>query len=250
MAIVRFQSAIDFGNYNYAGWFNLQPTVHTSSQMVYVNGTQAVTFDGHDLAYSNPGGGAIFIPNNGFITDITGVVDGAELFSIEGISGTGGTGASVVAIRNAAIGGNEDAITNEFFGGKDAIYGSDGDDKLYGFGGNDKMRGGRGADTVNGGAGTDHLYGGKGADTFHFDSIDDTSKKHPDVIMDLENNDKFDLTDMTGASLAGITSSYDAQKDVTKFSFDTNGDHKADAYVLAQGDHTDYTIDSSHFLIV
>ncbi|HEX8234196.1 MAG TPA: hypothetical protein VF559_12730 [Caulobacteraceae bacterium] len=249
MAVVHFNTAVDLGNYDYSAWFGASPTVHTADQFVYVKNGQTVTFDGHDFTYQPFLGGTVLVPNGGFITDIDGVIDGSQVFSIDGIDGVGGTGASVTAIRNAAISGDDDAITNEFFGGNDAFYGSDGNDSLYGFGGRDKMRGGKGADTLNGGADVDRLYGGKGGDTFHFDSITDTSKSKPDYIMDLENIDKIDLTDMGVLSLSGIKASYIADRDVTRFTIDTDGDRKADAAIFAAGDHTDYTIDASHFLI-
>ncbi len=74
------------------------------------------------------------------------------------------------------------------FGGKDRLYGYEGDDFLSGGSGKDKLYGAQGDDTLVGGEGDDKLDGYKGSDTYIFnqgdgnDTITDYSKKYSDDI--------------------------------------------------------------------
>lgn len=93
-------------------------------------------------------------------------------------------------------GSGDDRLTggsgdDRLFGGSgdDVLNGGSGDDVLRGGSGDDRLTGGSGDDLLAGGTGDDKLTGGSGDDTFafagHFGS---------DVITDLGNGDKIDLT--------------------------------------------------------
>lgn len=74
-----------------------------------------------------------------------------------------------------ALDGNDTVTGSDISGGRDVIFGNDGDDIISGLAGNDILRGGTGADTLTGGA---------GRDAFVF-SIDDFTTPGTDVITDL-----------------------------------------------------------------
>ncbi|MGE5500924.1 MAG: M10 family metallopeptidase C-terminal domain-containing protein [Ignavibacteriales bacterium] len=85
----------------------------------------------------------------------------------------------------------------------DIIYGNGGDDSLYGLGGNDTIYGGAGNDYLSGGDGNDilvpgsgvnDLRGGAGYDTFVMSARTTTSGFSDDLIYDMTDGDKIDVS--------------------------------------------------------
>jgi len=161
--------------------------------------------------------------------------------------------------------------------GNDQIFAREGNDYLYGGNGNDVLRGGQGDDHLYGGAGYDDLFGalgndyldggrdgvadkltgGDGADTFVFFSLGKAGSR-PHEITDLTGADKIDISNIDadthtdGDQAFTLVSSFthhageavlafDSETGKTTLQLDTNGDAKADAAVLIDGDHHDFT---------
>lgn len=85
----------------------------------------------------------------------------------------------------------------------DIINGNAGDDSLYGLGGNDTINGGTGNDYLSGGDGNDiliggsgvnDLYGGAGYDTFVMSARSTTSGFSDDLVYDMTDGDKVDVS--------------------------------------------------------
>jgi Ca2+-binding RTX toxin-like protein len=193
------------------------------------------------------------IHNTGkIIGDVT-MGEGADTFD-----GAGGK------VHGAVYGGlGDDVLTGGkggdiLFGDGAAESGQDGDDLLSGGGGNDQLHGLDGADTLIGGAGADTLSGGFGKDVFVYSALSDSAVGHADLITDLANSDRIDLSaidaDTTEAGDQAFTLvsaldghageaalSYDAASGLTSLSLDVDGDGVADAVVTISGEHQDFT---------
>ena len=85
----------------------------------------------------------------------------------------------------------------------DIINGNAGNDSLYGLGGNDTINGGTGNDYLSGGDGNDILiggsgvndyYGGAGYDTFAMSARSTTSGFSDDLVYDMHDGDKVDVS--------------------------------------------------------
>ena len=92
------------------------------------------------------------------------------------------------------------------------------------------MIGGEGADTLSGGVGDDWVV---------YAHAWESTKKSADLITDLGSDDNFDLTEMDLTSIQ-VTKAYSAKKDLTAFSLDFDGDHRADMVITASGNQMDY----------
>ncbi|MCB1431237.1 MAG: hypothetical protein KDK75_02075 [Alphaproteobacteria bacterium] len=68
--------------------------------------------------------------------------------------------------------------------GNDNLQGGLGRDLLSGGSGRDVLRGDAGDDKISGGTGRDRMIGGADADVFQFSSVDDSPRRHADVIVD------------------------------------------------------------------
>lgn len=166
----------------------------------------------------------------------------------------------MVAGKNHAfrLDGSHETDARLILGGSsdgDTLIGGAGDDQLEGGAGRDSLVGGRGDDfflNINDG---DTLVGGAGADWFRFS---DRVTADADLIQDLENKDKIDLSGLDGdttqsgyqsfhlvAALSDhageLALVYDSADDVTRLEGDTDGDSQADLLVLIAGDHSDFT---------
>jgi Ca2+-binding RTX toxin-like protein len=153
--------------------------------------------------------------------------------------------------------------------GDNVIYGDngvdhrlDGNDFLAGGRGADALFGEDGADTLSGDTGADTLTGGGGKDLFDYDGVRASSPANIDLITDLTDTDRIDLSDIDADitqignqafTLAGSLSgeagqavlSYDPQADLTILWLDIDGDSTADGVITISGDHRDF----SNFLL-
>jgi Ca2+-binding RTX toxin-like protein len=126
---------------------------------------------------------------------------------------------------------------------------------LIGGQGDDVLAGWNGDDVLQGGAGADYIQGYFGDDTFVFSRISDSRVAAPDTIKDLTDGDTVDLSaidantkaagDQAFKLVAEFTHhagqavfAYDAGD--TQLSLDVNGDGKADALILFNGDVTSF----------
>jgi serralysin len=160
------------------------------------------------------------------------------------VSGDGGD--TLVSIENAA--------------------GSRFDDSLIGNGSANSLDGAQGADTLTGGGGVDRLIGGKHADqltgggavdSFVFLAVTDSVRKAPDLIVDLTDDDRIDLSaidaDATQAGnqafelVARFTGEagqaylrWNGIREVTELRADVNGDGKPELLVYIEGAHTGF----------
>ncbi|MEQ5837732.1 calcium-binding protein [Marinobacter sp. NFXS9] len=80
--------------------------------------------------------------------------------------------------------------------GADELFGQDGNDTLSGGSGNDHLEGGLGIDTLSGDTGDDALFGGLGDDVYQFAKGYGT-----DVISDLGDNDRIEMTDIASTEV-------------------------------------------------
>jgi Ca2+-binding RTX toxin-like protein len=174
-------------------------------------------------------GSSYFYLGDGTVTSVDAQYKGKDAFHIDGLE--------VAFSTLSADRDDSDAVLNDLFGGNDAMIGSSGDDGLTGLGGDDLLKGGKGADTLIGGAGADHLVGGKGADHFTFTDAADSAKGASDVISGLSAEDVVDLSAF-GITAEDLSMSYRADKDLTTYKVDTNGDGATDLSFTARGDHT------------
>lgn len=223
MANITFQTAIDFSTLDPTDWFDVTATNTSSTSMDFIDGGQSINVQGTGFNYF------MGVPISGTANSI--FAEGDINGSITGLN---------VAISDVAANRNDsEALLDLFFGGNDNVKGSSGADVLYGFGGKDTIKGNKGNDTINGGEGTDKLSGGKGSDTFVLNLTSDTSKKHPDRITDLD--DAKDHIDLSNMEIQGaVSAAYDEGKDLTTFAIDTDGNGKADAWIVADGNHTGF----------
>jgi Ca2+-binding RTX toxin-like protein len=138
------------------------------------------------------------------------------------------------------------------------LDGGAGDDTLISGKGGDEILGGDGRDYLAGGKGADVLAGGAGADVFAFLRLSDSKVGHADLISDLHDADRIDLSAIDAdstqagdqaftlvASLDGHAGqaalSYDAGAELTSLSLDVDGDGVADAVITMTGEHADFT---------
>jgi Ca2+-binding RTX toxin-like protein len=111
--------------------------------------------------------------------------------------------ASQPTVFPTAIRGTE---TNDTYFGNSAdniVNGGGGNDMLNGGAGNDNLAGGAGADFIAGGLGSDTLTGGAGADKFRYFE-GDLNPADADLITDLEENDRIDLSAIGGITVENI----------------------------------------------
>lgn len=149
--------------------------------------------------------------------------------------------------------GNSIANTLKGLDGADRLSGENGDDRLYGGDGRDRLDGGRGSDLLIGGGGKDMLTGGRGGDTFQFTALTDRG----DTIRDFNaaDGDLIDLSridananrdgDQAFRFVEAFTRhsgearvTYDAARDRTTLSLDTDGDRHADFTLTLSGEVT------------
>ena len=137
------------------------------------------------------------------------------------------------------------------------IVGNAAANTIYGMDGADTISGGGGSDRIIGGAGKDVMAGGDGADTFVFSAVTDSSKTAWDVITDLQNTDRIDLSAIdANPGLAGdqafhlvgaftkhageMTLKYNGVN-ATYLNLDLNGDGGVDMVLGLTGSHADFT---------
>lgn len=128
---------------------------------------------------------------------------------------------------------------------------------VFGGAGADTIDGDQGDDVITGGGGADRLTGGWGDDRFVYRSTAESGPHAIDLITDLEDGDRIDLSaidaDTTtagnqafrlvakfGHHAGEATLIYQAGDGVTLLSLDTNGDGKADGAIAITGDHHDF----------
>lgn len=145
-----------------------------------------------------------------------------------------------------------------------AVRGGAGDDMLIGgrhddvlIGDRDKAAAKDGADTLVGGGG-DALTGGGGHDLFVYRTISDSIAGRSDLILDLSDEDRIDLSQIDADSakagdqafhLVGALHGhageaalvYDAVADQTRLELDVDGDGAADSVILISGEHSGFT---------
>jgi serralysin len=140
----------------------------------------------------------------------------------------------------------------------DKIWGYDGNDRLLGGDGADGLSGGKGRDVLIGGAGGDTMAGGKGNDIFQLSAPADSPGAGPDLIADLGDKDRIDLSAIdarpgkpgdqdfelvdafTGRAGEAVLT-YVPGEGRTHLELDVTGDGVADALILIDGDHSDFT---------
>jgi Ca2+-binding RTX toxin-like protein len=138
------------------------------------------------------------------------------------------------------------------------VTGGDLADDLQTGAGFDSLIGGDGDDRLTGHGAADDLRGGDGADTFAYVRTADSKVKAPDVIHDLTADDVIDLsaidakTGKAGDQAFHLVSAfdghageimlhYDPVSAQTQLSLDVDGDGRAEAMILIDGDHRDFT---------
>jgi Ca2+-binding RTX toxin-like protein len=147
----------------------------------------------------------------------------------------------------------------------DIVYGGNGNDTVSGDEGNDYVLGGAGSDTVNGNLGADRLTGGLGkdlltggseADTFVFTALNESSfvRANADHITDFQHGvDDIDVSlidanvfkagnqafkyigDHTFSKAGQISSHWDAVRNETVVSFNTDNDRAAEMKIVLDG---------------
>jgi Ca2+-binding RTX toxin-like protein len=151
---------------------------------------------------------------------------------------------------NITTGAGDDQVRTG--GGNDTLSGGQGQDVLQAGVGTDVVIGGGGDDTIVGGNNADMLTGGQGNDTFRFDDLHSIMGS-TDRITDLQALDAIDLSAIDADVNAGgdqafvfvdsfsgtageATITYQANRDLTRMTFDTDGDGTADIAIVAVGD--------------
>lgn len=158
---------------------------------------------------------------------------GLDTVSYEGASGPVTVSLATTGFQNTG-GAGFDKISNV-----ERLTGSDHDDSLTGNSDKNVLTGGMGEDTLTGGAGND---------TFVYHDASESFGSDADLITDLTNGDKIDLSDVD--SLFHIVGSFSNSAHELVLTFDgTNtviagdidGDGNADITILVSGDHHTYT---------
>lgn len=157
------------------------------------------------------------------------------------------------------LGGGDDQLTLQGKGqARGEVSGGGGDDSLTGAHADDTLSGDKGADLIQGRWGADVLSGGLGDDRFVYGAVEESDAAHTDLITDLQNRDRIDLSAIdadTGSAgdqafvLANaftghageLVLSYDAGSDLTTISGDVDGDGLADLVIHASGDRSGFT---------
>jgi Ca2+-binding RTX toxin-like protein len=139
--------------------------------------------------------------------------------------------------------------------GNDKVTGGNGFDTIWGDNGNDTLSGGGSPDIMYGGLGRDTLSGGGSSDAFIYTNIIDSTTGSIDTITDLHivdmivldaidadetligNQDFVPVLEFTGVA-GQFTVKYQAGKDRTVFSGDTDGDGDGDLIIYATGDQS------------
>jgi len=139
-----------------------------------------------------------------------------------------------------------------------SVIGSAGADTVIGGLGADSFIGGAGDDVLIGRDGADVLEGDDGADSFVYRSLEDSTRKHADLILDLSAGDSIDLSNIDARAdkagdqafhqVAAFTGSagelilkFDADANQTTLAGDVDGDGRADIAILLSGDQTGFT---------
>lgn len=78
--------------------------------------------------------------------------------------------------------------------GNDSLFGLGGNDSIFGGAGNDFLSGGDGDDILVGGSGFNDLHGGAGRDTFVMSARSTTSGFSDDLVYDMTDGDKVDVS--------------------------------------------------------
>jgi Ca2+-binding RTX toxin-like protein len=153
---------------------------------------------------------------------------------------------SALAIVDAS--GGDDTVNGGAL--DDEIHVGDGKDTVRGGAGDDRLFGDTNDDRIVGNAGADMLSGWFGADTFVFFAGDSTVKA-PDVITDLDDADRIELSQVSPDTLHLVTEftgqgnevaiAYQRHADRTLLSVDIDGDRATDLRVVISGDHRDFT---------
>lgn len=170
--------------------------------------------------------------------------------------------ANVAAGRTMNIGAfNATSILLDATAETDGVYsviGSTGADTVIGGLGADTFQGGAGDDVLIGRDGADILEGDGGADSFVYRSLEDSTRKHADLITDLSAGDSIDLSNIDARAdkagnqafhqVAAFTGSagelilkFNAETGQTTLAGDVDGDGRADIAILLNGDHTGFT---------
>jgi len=133
--------------------------------------------------------------------DASGKTAGVVDIDLTNVTTSGGVTLSGGAGNDVLEGPDTVAGTINGNAGNDTITGNSSADTLLGGSGDDTIVGNAGNDTITGGTGKDTLTGGANdVDTFVFAPGDSTSGSNRDVIVDLENGDKIDLSGFSQAA--------------------------------------------------
>jgi serralysin len=182
----------------------------------------------------------------GVDTVVFGVVVAGLTVNLATGQALGDGGDTLVAIENV-VGSRYD----------DAITGATAANVLDGVQGDDSLSGGGGVDRLTGGKGQDQLTGGAAGDVFIFSAANDSVRKAPDLITDLANLDRIDLSKLDADPLAGgdqaftlvdaftrhpgeIMLAWNVDLGRTLLYLDFDGDRKADAIIHIAGNHMDF----------
>jgi Ca2+-binding RTX toxin-like protein len=152
--------------------------------------------------------------------------------------------------------GGHDTVTGG--AGANVFVGDGGDDVLRGLGNADTLYGEAGADVLWGGDGADSLIGGFGVDRFGYAALSDSAGDGLDLITDLANEDRIDLSlidakankggnqaftlvdELSGAA-GEAALVYDGALDQTRLLLNVDGDAEAEMVVVIAGDHSAFT---------
>lgn len=227
MARVVYDQAFDFRNLDFSSLFGDGSfTNETSTGFTVTDGDYSADVTGENFGY------VFGFPVSGVAHGVSVSYLGASLFH--------GSRFNVDVAEVIDDAGNERAILDDFFGGRDDIRGSNGRDSIFGYNGRDDLSGQDGNDFIVGGRGQDNLTGGRNSDTFAFTRASDSRVGNGDLITDLD--DAHDTIDLHRLHVSGqIVASYDAVNDVTTFSIDVDNDLIADMEINALGNHVTYS---------
>jgi Ca2+-binding RTX toxin-like protein len=228
MSKMVFSRAFDMSAVSLSDFTDGRVETASNTQFHVARGAYSADINGEDLL------------NNGTVTDLHGFKNGVTIFDVTGLS------IPIDTVLNDRDEPGE--LANDLLGKDDVIKGSKYGDVLLGMTGDDVIVGGRGGDTLMGGDGADTLSGGRTNedDRFVYTAVWESTKKSADLITDLGSDELIDLTAMDLASIQ-VTKAYSAKKDLTAFSIDVDGDHRADMVITASGNQMDFS--TSHFVI-